>query len=125
MPSAKENHRRNTVQDFCVFVSNQETVAIKSCAQRSMAFNYMGEGILYNGIHLYINLVSHSMEIECYSCAGFFFVFLVMVFQRCFLCVVFLAEVNHKSVKKPGVAMVKRPTATGDLLYLSFCCFRN
>ncbi len=28
----------NTVQDLCVFVSNQETSAIKSCAQRSRAF---------------------------------------------------------------------------------------
>ncbi len=28
-----------TVQDLCVFVSNQETFAIKSCAQRSEAFN--------------------------------------------------------------------------------------
>ncbi len=27
----------------------------------------------------------------------------------------FLAVLNHKSVKKPGVAMVKRPTATGDI----------
>ena len=39
--SAKENHQDtwNTVQDFCVFVSNRETFAIKSCAQQSGAFN--------------------------------------------------------------------------------------
>ncbi len=44
--SAKENHDDtwNTVQDLCLFVSNhgnQETFPIKSCVQRSRAFNYM------------------------------------------------------------------------------------
>ncbi len=29
----------NTVQDLCAFFSNQEMFAIKSCAQRSWAFN--------------------------------------------------------------------------------------
>ncbi len=36
----------NTVQDLCVFVSNQETFAVKSCAQRSRAFNY-SEWLIY------------------------------------------------------------------------------
>ena len=33
-------NRFYTVQDLCVFVSNQEMFAIKSCAQRSRAFIY-------------------------------------------------------------------------------------
>ncbi len=39
--SAKENCHDtwNTAKDLCLFVSNQETLAIKSCAQRSGAFN--------------------------------------------------------------------------------------
>ena len=38
---SKENHHDtwNTVQDFCVFVSNQETFAIENCMQRLRAFN--------------------------------------------------------------------------------------
>ena len=38
-----ENHHDtwNTVQDLCGFVSNQEMFAIKSCAQRSGAFNIL------------------------------------------------------------------------------------
>ena len=42
LPSAKENHHDtwNTAQDFCLFVSNQETFAIKSCVQWSGAFNF-------------------------------------------------------------------------------------
>ncbi len=41
LPSAKENHHDtwNTAQELCLFVSNQETFTIKSCAQRSGAFN--------------------------------------------------------------------------------------
>ncbi len=41
LPSAKENHHDtwNTAQDLCLFVSNQETFVIKSCAHRSGAFN--------------------------------------------------------------------------------------
>ncbi len=41
LPSASENHHDtwDTVQDPCVFVSNQETFAIKSCVQRLRAFN--------------------------------------------------------------------------------------
>ena len=42
LSNAKENHHntRNTVQDLSVFVSNQETFAIKSCAQPASAFNF-------------------------------------------------------------------------------------
>ena len=42
LPSANKNHHDtwNTAKDLCLFVSNQETFAIKSCAQRSGAFNY-------------------------------------------------------------------------------------
>ena len=42
LPSAKENHHDtwNTVQDLCLFVSNQEMFAIKRCAQQSGAFKF-------------------------------------------------------------------------------------
>ncbi len=45
LPSAKENDHDtwNIVQDLCVFVSNQETFAIKSCMQRLRAFNVIIE----------------------------------------------------------------------------------
>ncbi len=47
-----ENHHDtwNTVQDLRVFVSNQETFVIKSCAQRSRAFNFVFCGYGYKNI---------------------------------------------------------------------------
>ena len=57
LPSAKENHHNtwNTIQDLCVFVSNQEMFTINSCAQRLGAFKLLnaifptdGEGSPYN-----------------------------------------------------------------------------
>ncbi len=58
LPCAKENHHDtwNTVQDLCVFVSNQETFAIKSCAQLSRAFNSMYKKCKY--------YMAHSAEVD-------------------------------------------------------------
>ena len=49
LPSAKENHHDtwNTAQDLCLLVSNQETFAIKSCAQQQGAFNNV-EDLVYS-----------------------------------------------------------------------------
>ncbi len=85
LPSAKENHHDmwNTAQDLCLFVSNQEMFAIKSCAQRSGAFNCngnvgqcLGTTLMYTDItsctpaYLHIRLVPCDIPLYMHHIPG-------------------------------------------------------